>query len=86
MSSLWLIFSNGQRRGENRLFISGSLIFRFYLVQRIRICLECSDLKCFSHQSDPTALVNKNGGENKKILAANPSSVLRGNEEKLTLG
>ena len=68
------------------MFIGGSLILRFYLVQRMIICLKCSDLKCFSHQSDPTALVNKNGGENKKILEANPSSVLRGNEEKLTLG
>ena len=82
MSSLWLISSNEQQRGVNQTLF---FILRFYL-GGIDENLPRSDFKCFSHQGDPTTAVKKNGGEKKNVLEANPSSVLRGNEEKLTLG
>jgi len=38
------------------------------------------------HKGEPTTVVENNVGENQKVLEANPNSVLRKNEEKLTLG
>ena len=56
----------------------------------LRFCSDfaeiCSDLTIFSHQGELNTAANKKEGESVKVLDANRSSVLRGDEEKLTLG
>ena len=95
-SFLWLIFNNGRQKGEDQtqLVEDGKerRILRFYLVwwnnnlPYSNFAQICSDLTIFSHQGEVNTTANKKGGESVKVLDANRSSVLRGDEEKLTLG